>query len=245
MLGAVKRSLLRRLPRVWVGRLRSWRVRYIIKTFPARVVEHSYAGCRLKVFLADPLSQGWYDQDWAIIPEVVELRKNRLRLGARVFDIGAHQGVVAAILANEVGPSGQVIAVEASPHNCRVVAKNCELNGLLQIEVLFTVIADRPRKIIFNERLNGQIDDGSGSDGRLLLDAVTLNPNPFENTTLLNRVLGGSKSYPENSLEPRSSAAMLPYKPLVSGGFGFRWARGAIRSAGRGIPRRRGGGTTR
>jgi FkbM family methyltransferase len=174
MFEGIKRWLLRCLPAAWAGRIRAWRVRRLIKTFPARVVEHTYGGHRLKVYLADPLSQGWYDSDWPALPEFVELRKNRLRPGARVFDIGAHQGVVAAMLACEVGPTGQVIAVEANPHNSQAAVKNRELNGLAHLEILQIAISDRPGMLAFNEGLNGQIDDGTGARGRMAVQAITL-----------------------------------------------------------------------
>ncbi len=174
MLGAIKRWLLRHMPPTWAGRLRAWRVRHLIRSFPARVVEHSYGGHRLKVHLADPLAQGWYDHDWPPLAEVAELKKSRLRPGALVFDIGAHQGVVAAMLALHVGPSGRVVAVEASAHNCQAILKNRELNNLPQIEVVQAAIANRPGMILFNEQLNGQLDDGSGAAGRVSVNAVTL-----------------------------------------------------------------------
>ncbi|HKY33556.1 MAG TPA: FkbM family methyltransferase [Candidatus Polarisedimenticolia bacterium] len=174
MLAKIKRWLLLRLPPTWAGRLRAWRVRHLIRTFPARVVEHSYGGSRLKVFLADPLSQGWYDGDWPALPEIASLQQSRLRSGARVFDVGAHQGVVAAMLAGVVGPAGQVVAVEASLHNCRAAARNRELNGLSQIEVVQAAVADRPGTLYFNQGLNGQLDDGSGARGRLAVEAITL-----------------------------------------------------------------------
>jgi len=162
------------MPPVWAGRLRAWRVRRLIRNFPARVVEHNYGGNRLKVFLADPLSQGWYDHDWPAPTEIITLQTGRLRSGARVFDLGAHQGVVAAMLAHVVGPSGRVIAVEASPHNCSAAAKNRELNDLHQLEVVQAAVADRPGTLVFNEGLNGQLDDGSGAVGRVHVEAVTL-----------------------------------------------------------------------
>lgn len=174
MLRPIKSWLLRRLPASWAGRLRAWRIRHVIRTYPARVVEHSYGGSRLKIYLADPLSEGWYDHDWPLLPEITELKRSRLRPGARVFNIGAHQGVVASLLALQVGPSGRVVAVEANSHNCQVAEKNRDLNNLTQVEIVHAAIADRPGKIYFNEGLNGQLDDGSGACGRVLVDAVTL-----------------------------------------------------------------------
>ncbi|MDW8244845.1 MAG: FkbM family methyltransferase [Thermogemmata sp.] len=126
------------------------------------------------MYLADPLSQGWYDHDWPLLPEIVELQKSRLRIGATVFDIGAHHGVVAAMLAMQVGPFGRVIAVEASRHNYLVALKNRDLNGLNQIEVVHAAIADQSGTLMFNEGLNGQLDDGTGAGGRVLVKALTL-----------------------------------------------------------------------
>lgn len=99
MLETIKRRLMRLLPDGVAGRLRSWRVRRLIRTYRPHVVEHTYGAERLKVYLADPMAQGWYDSDWPELPELARLRQSRLRPGARVFAVGAHQGVVAAMIA--------------------------------------------------------------------------------------------------------------------------------------------------
>ncbi|MCE9529874.1 MAG: FkbM family methyltransferase [Planctomycetes bacterium] len=174
MLGRIKRALLKLMPTSLAGRLRAWRIRHLIRQFPTRVVEHTYGNCILKVYLADPLSQGWYDQDWSELPEIAVLRQTRLRPGARVFDIGAHQGVVALMLAREVGSHGQVVAVEPSPHNISAAVKNRELNGMPQIEVLQAAVSDRRGKLMFNEGLNGQLDDGTGSWGKFEVESMTI-----------------------------------------------------------------------
>ena len=174
MLEAIKSTLLRMLPPVVAGELRSWRVRHSIKTFPARVAEHRYGSGDLKVLLADPLSEAWYDHDWPELPEVAALRQTRLKPGARVFDIGAHQGVVAMLLAREVGPTGQVVAVEPNPHNVDAASRNRALNGMSQIEFRQAAVSDRPGTLVFNQGLNGQLDDGTGAGGRLTVESVTI-----------------------------------------------------------------------
>ena len=112
-------------------------------------------------------AQGWYDHDWAQLPEISTLRDTTLRPGARVFDIGAHQGVVAMMLAREVGPSGYVLAVEPNPHNAAVALKNRALNGMNQIEILEAAVSDRSGTVVFNHGLDGQLDDGTGAGGRM------------------------------------------------------------------------------
>ncbi len=174
MLRTIKKAVLSIIPPAIAGRLRSWRIRRIIRTFSSRVVEHTYGAGRFKVFVADPMSEAWYDSDWTELPEVTTLRRSRLRPGARVFDLGAHQGVVALMLAREVGMSGQVVEVEPSPHNAAAAARNRELNGMTQIEIVQAAVSDRPGTLVFNEGLNGRLDDGTGAGGRQIVESVTI-----------------------------------------------------------------------
>jgi FkbM family methyltransferase len=174
VLSKIKRLLMDMMPRALAGRLRAWRVRQLIRSYPAHVVEHVYGTGLLRVWLPDPLAAGWYDRDWPDLPEIACLRSFGLRAAARVFDIGAHQGVVAAMLAREVGESGKVIAVEANPHNAIAAIKNRDLNGMKQIEVLQAAVSDRVGTLVFNEGLNGQIDDGSRAGGCISVDTITI-----------------------------------------------------------------------
>jgi hypothetical protein len=109
MLERTKWCVLRWLPLGVVDWLKAWRVWLTIHAFRPRVVEHRYGDSVLRVYLADSVAQAWYDHDWseADMPEIAALRTSRLREGALVFDIGAHQGVVALMLAREVGPTGR------------------------------------------------------------------------------------------------------------------------------------------
>ncbi|MEO5740459.1 MAG: FkbM family methyltransferase [Vicinamibacterales bacterium] len=162
------------LPPSILGRLRAWRVRRMVASYAPRVVEHRYGDGPLRVHLGDPLGQGWYDHDWAQLPEISALRGTTLRSGARVFDIGAHQGVVAMMLAREVGLSGQVLAVEPNPHNAAVALKNRDLNGMKQIDVLEAAVSDQSGTVVFNHGLDGQLDDGTGVGGRMSVACTTL-----------------------------------------------------------------------
>jgi FkbM family methyltransferase len=171
---SVRQAVLGLLPPSVLGRLRAWRVRQIVSSYTPRVVEHTYGDGRLRVHLGDPLGAGWYDHDWAQLPEIPALRGRSLRPGARVFDIGAHQGVVAMMLAREVSASGHVLAVEPNPHNASVALKNRDLNGMTQIDVLEAAVSDRSGTIVFNHGLDGQLDDGTGSGGRMSVASVTL-----------------------------------------------------------------------
>jgi hypothetical protein len=95
--------------------LRKARVEYALWRYPAKKVRHRYGSEEFEIEIKDPLAEGWYDHDWDELPEIAVLRRHALRPGARVFDIGAHQCVVAMLLAREVGPLGTVLAVEWIP----------------------------------------------------------------------------------------------------------------------------------
>lgn len=154
--------------------VRSQRRRWAMQRFAPRVVAHDYGGVRLQVSLADPLGAEWYDRDYPELPEIAFLRRHSLRPGARVFDLGAHQGVVALQLAAAVGEGGAVVALEASPHNARMAEQNAALNRAGNVRVLHAAIAAKAGTIAFNESFNGQVDGGAGTHGTIDVAARTV-----------------------------------------------------------------------
>ena len=155
----VRRIIKKLLPSKAVHAIMQWRLRRLIRSFPARTVTHRYGRHELSVRLTDTLAEGWYDHDWPELREIVFLRQGRLQPGARVFDLGAHQGVVAMMLAREAAPGGQVVAVEATPHNAHVARQNMALNGLAdQVTVIHALVAKEPgHSVAFTATLNGQV----------------------------------------------------------------------------------------
>jgi FkbM family methyltransferase len=161
-----KRLARRVLPAYVLGRIRAARTGRLIAGYSPRTVQHTYGGFPLTVSLRDPLAAGWYDHDWPALPEVDILRTSRLQPGSRVFDLGAHQGVVALVLQRIVGESGRVIALEANAHNAGVAEENRVLNGATQLTVIHAAAAREPGTLTFNEALNGKVDSGNGAIGR-------------------------------------------------------------------------------
>lgn len=87
----------------------------------------SYMGVELTLSIEDPLAQARYlDGANESYPEIVAARRRGLSPGATVFDLGAHQAVVALILPHIVGRTGKVVAGEAVRHNARVAAATCK-----------------------------------------------------------------------------------------------------------------------
>jgi FkbM family methyltransferase len=129
-----------------------------ITSYNSRITRRTYGGIPLSVHINDPVAERWYDKDWADSSEIVFLQNHRLRTGARVFDIGAHQCVVALMLAKIVGPTGSVVAVEANPHNAAIGLRNRDLNQATQLEVVHAAAGEKNGQVVINELLNGQVD---------------------------------------------------------------------------------------
>ncbi len=175
MSGGLRATILSRLPDSLVSGLRGWYRRRLIRRFPRRIVEHTYGGHRLQVALVDPLSAGWYDCDWPVLPEIEHLRQSRLRPGARVFNLGAHQGVVALMLAREVGEMGHVIAVEPVAHNAETATTNRDLNAASQLTILQAAVTAECGTITFKDGLQGSaLGEAANTGDSFLADAVTI-----------------------------------------------------------------------
>jgi FkbM family methyltransferase len=136
---------------------RRYKIRRLVKGYPSRVVRHRYGGHDLAISLEDPLAEGWYDHDWPPLPELKLLAESRLKHGASVFDLGAHQGVVAMMLSHLVGDEGKVVAVEAARHNHHVARRNMHLNHLANVELVHAAVAASEGSLQFAEGLNGRV----------------------------------------------------------------------------------------
>jgi FkbM family methyltransferase len=139
-------------------------IRYVIKRKVARyrnrIVHHSYGGYDLAISLEDPVADEWYDHDWPLPSELARLRSSRLAPGARVFDIGAHQGVVALMLSRFVEPDGQVVAVEAERHSYEVAVRNRNLNGGSNLQVIHAAAGATDGWLYLRNRLNATVVKG-------------------------------------------------------------------------------------
>jgi len=160
-------------PRIW-GHLRVMRMEQSIRSFKPREIVHTYGNRKMTIHVSDPLALGWYDADWPEPAEISLLRRHQLKPGATVFDLGAHQGVVALILGDAVGPSGKVVAVEANPYNADAARRNRDTNGSAHIVVEAAAVSDQLGELTFNRGLNGHVDDGSGRWGTMRVPALTV-----------------------------------------------------------------------
>jgi FkbM family methyltransferase len=153
----------------FVRRLAIWGRR---KKFTRRVTQHRYGSFAPVVELVDDKGEEWYDRDRPFEPEIEILRSRTLVGGACVFEMGAHQGVVALALGHLVGPSGKVVAVEANPFDAHAAARNRELNRMDQVIVLNKAAGARSGMLEF--QLSGKVAVGNRALPTLKVDSVSV-----------------------------------------------------------------------
>jgi FkbM family methyltransferase len=134
--------------------LRNWqtyRTARAIERYPSRRETHSYHGLDFRVQIADPMGEQWYGHDWptTVLPEFEALREI-VRPGDTIFEIGAHQGIIALMLAALTGPTGRVVAVEPNPHNASIMTTNVLENRLGQIVPLLAAVGETPGQLWFS-----------------------------------------------------------------------------------------------
>lgn len=86
----------------------------------------------------------WYIYFYgAFRPQISKLLNRMLRPGQVAFDIGSNIGMHAMIMANRVGPAGQVHVFEPDPHPLGRLKANMNLNGLANVTVNQAAISSR------------------------------------------------------------------------------------------------------
>lgn len=155
------------LPPSAVEHLDTFTERVARRLFRPYLAHHQFAGRSYAIWIADPTARAWYDGDRELPGEFQFLAdRGQLRPGARVFDLGAHQGVLALMLSALVGADGEVIAVEASPENADTMRRNVQRNGAHTVSVINAAIADRVGDVAFAARSNGRVTAHSGGGNR-------------------------------------------------------------------------------
>lgn len=94
----------------------------------------------------------------AFEPVLSEFILRHVQEGDVCVDAGANCGYYSLLLAQRVGPSGKVIAIEAAPDNVRRLRANLELNGAADIvEVVMAACADQKGEITLYAHPNNDL----------------------------------------------------------------------------------------
>ncbi|CAN5537196.1 hypothetical protein BH10PSE3_BH10PSE3_13050 [soil metagenome] len=76
-------------------------------------------------------------------PWVLDYFLQTLKPGMTVLDVGASWGAFALPAAKKVGPTGQVIAIEMSPGNGRVILESAKTNAVDNIRLILVGVSDK------------------------------------------------------------------------------------------------------
>lgn len=174
MLLLAKKFLRRLLPRRVYAWLRTRRAERQLHTFNARWETHQFGGSSLEVLICDPGGEAWYSEDKPLIPEISFLRKLGMGVGDIVFDLGAHQAVIAMVIGDIVGNTGKIVAIEANRHNAKVAEKNCKRNGMNHVHVLHAAVSDKVGTVKFEGGFGSRVDEMTGEWLSEEVDAVSI-----------------------------------------------------------------------
>lgn len=164
----------RYLPRPVIDVLRMMKYRMDLATFPKRVVSHRYGAHNLHMNIHDRVAGEWYDKDWSLPPEIAFFSNEQIPRNGRVFDLGAHQCLIAMLLGRQLVPDGSVVAVEANEHNANVARCNIELNGVDNVEVIHALVSKTGGKAHADFSFNSRAKQGVDALVSEAIDALTI-----------------------------------------------------------------------
>ena len=150
----------RYMPSFVISQVKAVKSFLAVQFFRPYAARHNYAGFDLTIHITDRTGRLWYDHDWEELPEHALLRTFKLKPGAKVFELGAHQAVVALMVSRFVGETGSVLALEPGQHNFETALKNKQLNAAHNLTVLCAAASDRSGEISFSDGMNGRIGYG-------------------------------------------------------------------------------------
>ena len=114
-------------------------------------------GLRMRVRFPDKIQKHIYLFGvWE--PSITRFVNNRLRPGDLFVDIGANVGYYALLAAKRVGPSGAVVAIEASPSIACRLRENIALNGFTNIEVVEAAVSERRKTLPLLDRKSTRLN---------------------------------------------------------------------------------------
>jgi FkbM family methyltransferase len=164
----------RYLPRPVVDVLRMMKYRMDLATFPRRVVSHRYGTHALHMNIHDRVAGEWYDKDWSLPPEIEFFSGDQVPRNGRIFDLGAHQCLIAMLLARDLVPDGSVVAVEANQHNADIAKSNVELNGVDNVEVVHALVSKAGGKAYADFSFNSRAKQGADAIVSEAIDALSI-----------------------------------------------------------------------
>jgi FkbM family methyltransferase len=173
MLNHAKRSFAERMP-TFYDVSRELKRKASNPLYRKSVVERQYGGHFRKVHIHDPMARDWYNCSRSLLPEIDLVHQHGLHDGALVFGSGAHQNIIALVLAREVQPAGRTIAVEGSKHNAEIGRLNVKAKSFTNVMTAHAVVGAAEGQTTFSQSYNGEIISTERQSGLLFIPSVTI-----------------------------------------------------------------------
>lgn len=153
----------RYLPQPAVDVLRLMKYRMDLATFPKKVVQHVYGSHVFQMNISDRIASEWYDKDWTLPPEIEFFSHGQIAKDGQIFDLGAHQCLIAMLLARDIVPEGEVVAIEANQHNAAMARDNLALNHVDNVDVMHALVSRTSGRAHADFSFNSRAKQGLGA----------------------------------------------------------------------------------
>jgi len=199
----------------------------------ALAVDIEVSGIKIRCHLGDNQSEcDLAEGRWNNIEKIAHLTSG-LAPGGTFVDIGANFGLFSLFAAREVGPSGRILAIEASPEMAARARFNATANGFDQVTVLETAVGAYEGTVDFHvtENQRGRSSAIPASGCRILTLPIT---TLYALTSDINRIDAlkiDVEGYEDRVLCPffeAASRALWPRRVLIEHCHARHWEQDAI-----------------
>jgi FkbM family methyltransferase len=119
-----------------------------LRDHPRQVVSRTRFGAVLAIDTQD-LIQRYIHLFGVWEPHMTAWLQRRLRPGDGFIDVGANIGYYSLLASRLVGPTGNVVAIEASPDFDRILRENTRLNACVNVRPANVAASDRDHELTF------------------------------------------------------------------------------------------------
>ncbi|MFJ6901913.1 FkbM family methyltransferase [Streptomyces hokutonensis] len=117
-----------------------------LKQHPLNTTACTRSGTVFPVLTSDVIQRYlWLFGTWE--PNLTAWMHSRITPGDLVIDVGAHTGYFTLLASQLAGPTGHVVAIEASPSFHQALTANIEANGGGNVRTVNAAVSDTPRRL--------------------------------------------------------------------------------------------------
>lgn len=119
-----------------------------LRQHPLTATARTRSGTVLPVLTSDVIQRYlWLFGTWE--PHLTAWMRHRITPGDLVIDAGAHTGYFTLLASQLAGPTGRVVAIEASPDFHQALTANIAANGCSNVRSVNAAVSDAPGRMTF------------------------------------------------------------------------------------------------